>query len=271
MNPGIPSIESFIKMFSTLSKGIISIYEDSKMQIYQKKDNSPLTQADLLSQKTIIDFLKQTKIPVIAEEEEETKKTWEKYMWVVDPLDGTSDFINHTGEFAIMIGLVKEKNPIFGVVCLPVQNKLYYAYKEKGAYMQVGNKAVQKMKMKRTSSLSRLTAVVSRNHFLKTDEMILKKYSITKKIHRGSVGVKVGLLCEGKADVLFNTSNKTSVWDTCAPQIIIEESEGMMTDLRGKKLIYDGKSLRNEYGILATNKLIYGNIIEKLDHEEQKK
>ncbi len=255
-------LKDVINIVKKAGKEILKIYKKD-YQIYKKKDGSSVTEADLISEKIILSGLKKYNYPILSEESKDDKSRIKKEkIWIVDPLDGTNDFLEKNGEFSIMIGLVYNKEPVLGVVYKPVGDKLYFAKKKEGAYLQEGKSPIKKIKVSNILSLSEANFVVSRSHFSKKTRNFLKKNNIKKVTQVGSTGVKIGLVAEGRADAYITLSNKTCQWDICAPEIILKEAGGKITNLKGKNLVYNRREIRNLNGVLAANKKIHNVIIK---------
>ena len=195
------------------------------MQIYQrdyqvknKEDKSLVTEADLASEEIILKELKKYNYGIISEEEK--NHLFKEKTWVVDPLDGTKDFLYKTGEFSLMVGLLYKGKPILGVVYLPDQDKAYFAQKGKGAYLKKGDQPAEKLKVSNISNFKDSRLVVSRFHLDEATKNFASQNNITQMKPMGSIGVKLGLIAEGRAEAYLTFSNKTCQWDTCAPEII---------------------------------------------------
>lgn len=263
MNIATPDfLDSLIDTFKKISTKILPIYNSNEKGIFTKKDGTIITKADKISEKIIIDFLKKTNYPIISEETIPNFKNEPKYFWLVDPLDGTTDFVQGTGQFSYMVGLVKDSIPIFGIIYQPTLNKTYYASKSSATFLKQGNNEPKRMFVSKKDRISLMDMIVSKNHFQKTDKMIANRLKIRKLLNCGSVGIKVGLITEKKADIYINTSSKTSLWDTCAADIILSEAGGLMTDIKGKRIIYKSSLLKNLDGVVASNGQKHSTIID---------
>lgn len=259
-------LSSLFNVFEEISIKILPIYKCNKKTVSKKSDGSIITKADKISESIIIDFLKKTKYPIISEETIPSFKNEPKYFWLVDPLDGTIDFVQGTGQFSCMIGLVQNGHPIFGIIYQPTLDKIYFATKGLGTFLRQSNNKQKKMFVSRKNKTRLMTMIVSKNHFQKTDKMIADSLKIKKLVNSGSVGVKVGLITEKKADIYINTSNKTFLWDTCAADIIISEAGGLMTDIKGNMIEYKSNSLKNLNGVVASNGQKHSIITETIQN-----
>ncbi|MBI4688725.1 MAG: 3'(2'),5'-bisphosphate nucleotidase CysQ [Nitrospirae bacterium] len=259
---------------------IMKIY-GSDYEIEYKDDNSPLTVADRQSHEVIKGCLENSgieKFPVLSEEGKdvsyEERKEWE-YFWLVDPLDGTKEFIKRNGEFTVNIALIHKNSPIMGVVYVPVRETLYFAAKGTGAYKLTGGSLMSasksltdnpgeslnmilkdSLKLPIEDSGSRIpgsiSVVGSRSHATTELEAFVedlkKKYKEVDFISAGS-SLKFCLVGERKADI-YPRFGPTMEWDTAAGQCIVEQTGGRVISVKDKKpLSYNKRDLRNEYFI----------------------
>ncbi len=226
-----------------------------------------VTTADIESEKYIIAQL-QKEFPdhtILSEERGIVSGTNTQRVWLVDPLDGTKDFKNGGTGFSVMIGLCEKDVPTVGVVYAPAKKRTYYAQKGKGAFQRVDGKDIP-LHVRSTSEISEAIMVTRIPGGEKRDEDKLDDFfEVKAKIPDSSVGVKVGLIVEGKADFHINTNYRATAWDTCAPQVILEEAGGKMTDLRGNPLRYTQKGNRWENSFVATNKILHDKVIQKIN------
>lgn len=248
-------IQEIIKIAERAGEKILEIY-NKDFSIEYKDDKSPLTDADKASNTIIVDALKQLtpSIPIISEENKlvdyEVRKNWTK-CWVVDPIDGTKEFIKKNGEFTINIALVENGSPILSVLSVPAQNKIYYAETNKGAFL-LENNEVKPLQVNQ-SITSTLRIVGSRSH--QTPELLAyveeqkSKFSQVDFVAAGS-SLKFCLIAENKADV-YPRLGPTMEWDTCAGQLIATEAgaEVLVWDTKAP-LVYNRENLLNPYFIV---------------------
>ena len=241
-------------------------YYDSP-QVEYKEDDSPVTQADLASEKIILEGLRQmaSGYGIISEEMPDDKSRLQKdYVWVVDPLDGTTDFIKKTGEFSIMIGLVHKGQPIMGVVYQPVLEKMYYAERGRGAFILIGEGSDIKLQVSPVNELSKSRLVVSRNHLSSDDAKYAQEMGLKNYVQAGSNGIKMCLIAQGNADIFFNTWIGMGEWDSCAPQIILNEAGGIVTGVDGNQIIYNKPDPINHTGLVASNGILHKEVLNIL-------
>ncbi len=230
---------------------IMEIYR-SEITVETKKDNSPVTQADLLANNILTKYLTPTGISILSEESEDTSsRENEDYVWILDPIDGTKGFINRDGEFAIQVGLAYRGEPVLGAVYSPARDKLYYAVKDKGAFLIEGGEE-KKLNVSYKEDFNNAHLFMSKNHV--TPEMIefAKELGFKEVGHCGGIGVKFGLIAEGVSDLDFKLGGYCSEWDLCAPQIILEEAGGFVYDTYGNPLRYNTEHTKISNGYIAT-------------------
>lgn len=243
------------------SSEVLKIYEQNHVDINYKLDKSPITQADKISSEIIRSTLAQTGIPVIDEEMRQedyvNRKSW-PYFWLVDPLDGTKEFINRNGEFTVNIALVQSRTPVMGLITIPVKGLLYWGDNKNGAYKiklsdinRISYDLLlnqgKKLPVKLTSDA--LKVLVSRSHMedqtLKYIEELKKQHAKVTTIEAGS-SLKFCYLAEGKADIYVRFS-PTMEWDTAAGHAIVTASGAKITKvLFGGRILYNKKSLKNK-------------------------
>lgn len=214
-----------IRAAEEASAQILDVYNSSDFQVDAKDDNSPLTLADKKSHEVIESFLKETNLPILSEEGKsipfEVRKEW-SHFWLIDPLDGTKEFIKRNGEFTVNIALIENQTPILGVVAVPVTGDVYYACKGTGAYLKKID--VEAPLAKRTpADLSKkgLRIVASRSHMNEETETFIQKLDAPELIAAGS-SLKFMLLASGAADV-YPRFGPTMEWDTAAAHAVLNE------------------------------------------------
>ncbi len=228
----------------------IYAYTDFSGIVDFKSDSSPLTLADKEANKIIEESLRTLyPFPIISEEGKtipyELRHAWKEF-WLVDPLDGTKEFIKKNGEFTVNIAFMQNNKPMIGIIYAPVLDVLYVGVVGQGAFkIEAGVKS----SIKTNQSKTKLVAVGSRSHASPEDEAVLKNYDIVDKTSIGS-SLKFCLVAEGKADIYFR-SGPTMEWDTAAGQAILEAAGGKMYNQSGNDFTYNKESLLNG-GFLCT-------------------
>ena len=259
-------LETIIDAITKAGDKILEIYE-SDFQVEKKDDNSPITKADLESNKIIKESLLQTKIPILSEEDADDKSRMDSdKVWIVDPLDGTQDFVNKTGEFTVMVGLVENHVPIMGLVYWPTEKKLYFAENGLGAFCHDSD-GWAKISVRNVEEIEKSLALVSRHHLSDKEKKMLEHLKIDNTASIGS-SLKVMEIASGRADIYLTSTNKMKQWDTAASHCIISEAGGKMTDISGNDLIYNTVSVNHENGLLVTNGSIHVETVSKISKLE---
>ena len=238
------------------SEEILKVYHSDDFEIKAKNDQSPLTRADQAAHQVIASVLEKTGIPMLSEEGAlipySRRKKWETF-WLIDPLDGTKEFIKRNGEFTVNIALVHHHQPILGVVQTPVTNDLYYAIKASGA--QKNGKNIQSASF--YLNQSGIKVVASRSHLNPETQVFLDALIKPKIISKGS-SLKLMMIAEGEAH-LYPRFAPTMEWDTAAAQIIVEEAGGKVFIQNSKNQVH-----YNKENLLNPNFLVQGR--EKTAH-----
>ena len=228
------------------------------VEIQIKADQTPVTEADLFISKFVIEQLKQLtpNIPVLSEESCKIplseRAKWEEY-WILDPLDGTQQFINHTDQFSVMIALVQHNRPVMGIIHAPILNKTYYAMDGQSAFLQENGTTTRLAPIcKKLDQTSCLKIAIGANS--KEIEQSIKPPFQAEFIQYGSSSLKAGLVAEGKADCYVRFGD-TGEWDTAAAEVLLAECGGKIFDLNYQPLTYNQReSLVNPYFVMVGNK-----------------
>jgi len=224
---------------ASAGRAIMKVY-DGAFAVERKEDDSPLTLADLESQRIILEGLLRLTpdIPVLSEESAEApwdeRRHWSE-LWVVDPLDGTREFVKRNGEFTVNIALVANREPVLGIVAAPAQKLLYWGAVGVGAYRRHGNSADVRLRTARPQTPPRV--VGSRSHLSRETSGYLDRLGPHVMTGVGS-SLKFCLIAEGKAE-LYPRFGPTSEWDTAAGQALLEAAGGHVTRLDGRRLLYN--------------------------------
>lgn len=234
-------------------EAIMEVYNTSfESSIQLKKDESPLTKADLRSHEVIIKGLQSiSSYPVLSEESRipdyEERKAIHTY-WLIDPLDGTKEFIKRNGEFTVNIALIEHGKPVLGSVYVPVLDELYWAQKGQGAFLKRGEETI-KLAVNQFSMDQPALRVVTSRSFLNADtKAYVERFNEPALVPKGS-SLKLLLLAEGKAD-FYPRLGPTMEWDIAAAQIILEEAGGQVLQLENHEpLNYNKEDLHNPYFI----------------------
>jgi 3'(2'), 5'-bisphosphate nucleotidase len=233
---------SVIDIARRAGDAILSVYQRD-FDVEQQDDDSPLTEADLASHRIIVDSLRALtpEIPVLSEESVdiawETRRGWERY-WLVDPLDGTREFVKRNGEFTVNIALIEGDRSVLGVVQTPVTGDLYYARHGHGAFRQE-RPDEEPQRLQTRQAAAPLTIAGSRSHGSERQRELLTRLGEHELIARGS-SLKFCLVARGEAD-LYLRAGPTSEWDTAAAHCVLEAAGGDVRTLSGEPLRYNRK------------------------------
>jgi 3'(2'), 5'-bisphosphate nucleotidase len=202
---------------------------------------------------------------VVSEEAADDRRRLEpdQRVWFVDPIDGTRDFIKGRHGFSVMIGLAIGGRPRSGVVYQPMGDRLFTAAPGAGAWLHAEG-ARRRLRCSTTTDLGALRLVASRSHRTPEIDAVKSALGIADEMNIGSVGLKLGLIALDERDLYVNPSSKSSAWDTCAPEAILVEAGGRITDLFGEPLRYDVPELKNDRGLLASNGPAHDALVAKL-------
>jgi len=234
--------------------------------VQHKQDQSPVTDADHASERTILSRIKE-EFPYSIVAEESGRHTCEgsDYTWFVDPLDGTRGFVRKTGDFSVVIGLAYQRKPILGIVYIPLTDEMIFAQQGIGAFLQKGTQLPVRLHVSRTDNPSEMKAVVSNIHVRPSDAAALDRMGILGRITSGSMAKRVCLVARGDCDVYVNTGPLTSEWDTCAPEVILQEAGGTITDIDGEPFRYCQENVARVRGVFGTNGAIHNQLIQLIN------
>lgn len=237
-----------IKIAREAGRRILEIQQGQSFSILKKSDNTPVTQADLVAHKFITDALRSldTKYPIISEESCEIswtqRKNWHRY-WLVDPLDGTKEFIKRNGEFTVNIALIEHGEPIIGVVYAPAKDDMYYGERDCGA--ELNGEAISVAQEQPDT----LRVVGSRSHPSEETIAWLEQQGKPYELVPMGSSLKICLVAQGEADV-YPRLGPTSEWDTGAAHAVLNAAGGIVTEVDGSPLKYNQKeSFLNPYFI----------------------
>jgi 3'(2'), 5'-bisphosphate nucleotidase len=198
---------------------------------------------------------------IVAEESENQRETFNRErIWYVDPLDGTKEFVAKNGEFSVMIGLSVGGRARLGVVLQPSSDKLYLGEIGQGAWLEHAGKQ-RALTVSDIAETSRLGLIVSRSHRPSRVSELKQRLGIERESVSGSVGLKIGHIAEQHADLYVHMSDKSSAWDTCAPEAILHAAGGRCTDLFGHEIVYGKADVRTRRGILACNAAAFDEVV----------
>jgi 3'(2'), 5'-bisphosphate nucleotidase len=246
-------IQDIVTIAKEAGSAIMQVYKQD-FEVEYKQDSSPLTLADKRANDIIEDGLNQLSVnfPILSEEGKETpyedRKHWE-YFWLVDPLDGTKEFVKKNGEFTVNIALICKDTPVLGVVYAPALDICYWAKQDEGAF-----KDGQKLPLKTDSQRNTYKIVASRSHMSDETQAFIDAIDIDKEKELISIGssLKICLVAEGEADI-YPRLGPTMEWDTGAAHAIVNESGGQLNDQKNNNVLKYNTSekLLNNYFVVA--------------------
>jgi 3'(2'), 5'-bisphosphate nucleotidase len=243
-------LEPVVRLAIAAGRQILDVYNSADFSVEHKQDNSPLTAADLASHRVIVDGLRELtpQLPVLSEESAgvpwQERSGWQRY-WLVDPLDGTREFIKRNGEFTVNIALIEAGVPVLGVVHVPVSGVTYSAARGAGAFRQGADAQAVPVHV-RSLPAGPVMVVGSRSHRGDSLHAFLERLGQHEMVGMGS-SLKLCLVAEGRADI-YPRLGPTSEWDTAAAQCVVEQAGGFVTDTSLRALRYNTKdSLLNPF------------------------
>ena len=233
-------------------------------QVTWKGHDDPVTTADHAANELIVSGLRRA-FPfdgILSEEAiDDRTRLNQARVWMIDPMDGTKQFIERIGEFSVMIGLAVDGAAQLGVVYHPTADRMYYAAPGVGAFVEEAW-TTKRLRVSPLTEPSQMIAAMSRSHHSTTVDRIHQQLGLTRELRSGSVGLKFGLLAEARAHLYIHPGSKTNQWDTCAPEAILHLAGGRVTDTTGAPLAYNTPEIRNLRGIVASNGPIHDAALE---------
>ena len=236
-------------------KRILAIYNENDGEVTYKEDNSPLTRADRASNAYIVEVLRREfpDYAILSEEEQDDRERLKNDLcFVVDPLDGTKEYVKRNGQFTVNIALAYQGRSVMGVIQVPVSGDLYFAAEGQGSWYQPAGGEPQRLHVSENTDHGSLRAVASSSHGSPEMDRLIEKYQIKDLVKIGS-SLKGCLVAKGEADIYFR-HNPTMEWDTAAMQIIVEEAGGIFRQMDDTEMRYNREDSRNSKGFYAINR-----------------
>jgi len=250
-------------------------YYGGSFEIQQLADG-PSTTADRLADRILQEELKAIfpafEYGYLTEEtEDDAARLQRERVWIIDPIDGTNDFIQQTGMFCMQIGLTRRTNAEYAITAAlvyePAAGLFYSALAGQGAYVEPddGSAPAQRLSVSDNAGPTGLRALVSRSHITPDVEQLVAALGASNMTPYGSVGLKIAKLARAEADFYVSTAiDKTKEWDSCAPELILREAGGCMSDLRGEPLTYNAQNVRHTHAFLASNGRCHASLVERI-------
>jgi 3'(2'), 5'-bisphosphate nucleotidase len=248
---------------------LVRSYRGKRLVIESKAGNEPVTEADKAANALIVGRLGAAfpNDTILSEEIPDSgARLGKRRIWMVDPIDGTSDFILGDTGFVVMIGLVVDGRPLVGAVAHPLSEKVFggIAGDTTTAWVEDAKGVRTPLHTTVIERAPGIRLVASKTHRTPRIDRIKKALQVEDEMNVGSVGLKIGLVSEGVRDLYVYTGGRTKIWDTCAPEAILRGAGGAMTDVDGEPLVYDREDLYNRRGIVASNGALHPFVIATL-------
>lgn len=254
------------KAVKELARELMEIYNSGNFKKKIKTDNSPVTKADTFANKKLCNFLKENfTYPVVSEEDSVIPNVGNGLIWVIDPLDGTKNFIEKGGEFSIIIALMENKRPIFGLVYDVCKGILYFAIKDRGCFKEKNN-IIQRCYIDNANADA--VMIVSKHHFTESDRIFSKRLRISRFFKRSSIGLKVAGIVDNEANLYLNMDG-LNLWDIAGPYLLVKEAGGYVFNKTGNDIFVGGRGtkLRFKEGIFITNMPIKNKTLHILEND----
>ena len=242
-----------LKATKLANEVIMKLYNNEyKTEI--KEDDSPVTEADLKANDIIIKTLKEefSEYGILSEEINDSKERLNKeFVWIIDPIDGTKDFIAKTDEFTVNIGLIYDHEVVLGVIGVPAKDEIYYAVKGEGSYLLKDNEVTR---LHVSNDETNLIQLHSRFHFSKSEEEYFNKHENITELKCAGSAYKACLVASGKAHIYLKASKGTKEWDVAPSCILVKEAGGVFLIPNGKEMKFNRENVYNDEGFIILNK-----------------
>ena len=252
-----------VKLAKSAGEKVLELYKKGAGVTYKNK-KEPLTEADLASNEIVLAGLKENYPDdfILSEEcKDNLDRLSSRRVWIIDPLDGTQEFVDRVDQFVVMIGLAVDGEPVVGAVYQPTTGQCWSASKGNGATLEEADGRTRTLQVSDRASGDNLRMVITRSHPFDGIEEIQTALDLSDIAQIGSVGLKAGAITTDDADLYVHVSKYTKEWDSCAPHAILKEAGGLMTDLDGNELTYNNENVFNSGGILATNQAVHDDAL----------
>lgn len=262
-----------VRLAREAGAAVLAFYGGPLHVEHKDEFDEPVTQADRAANALIVRGLRESfrEDGILAEESVDTdRRLGRERVWMVDPIDGTKGFIAGSGDFAVQIGLAVEGQSVLGVLYAPSTDVLYWAARGQGAWVErpvadaEGGVLTEPLRVSEETEPARMRLAASRSHRGPKMDAVVRALGISEEVKSHSVGIKVGLIVERQCDLYIHLSGKTKQWDTCAPEAVLREAGGRMTDLWGEPLRYNVPDVHNGNGILASNGAAHEAVVARM-------
>jgi 3'(2'), 5'-bisphosphate nucleotidase len=246
---------------------LVASFKGRPLDVAHKAGGEPVSQADLESSALIVRRLGEA-FPgdgILSEElPDDSSRLTKSRVWMIDPIDGTRDFLRGDPGFVVMFGLCVEGRPTVGVVAQPVTGEVWMGVVGKGAWKEHSDGKREPLQISKIENAKDIRLVSSKSHRSDFYERLRRALGITDALALGSVGLKVALVSEGLRDLYVYPGNQTKIWDSCGPEAILTAAGGLMTDTNGNALCYTNPALQNSCGLVASNGLVHARTLETI-------
>ncbi len=246
---------------------LVRTFRVAGIAVEKKSGDEPVTAADHAASELIVRRLGEA-FPadaVLSEElPDDGARRHQSRVWMVDPIDGTRDFIAGDDGYAVMIGLCVDGRPQVGALAMPATGVVYAGIAGGSGWKQLADGTRAPLKTSTISQPPGIRLVASKSHRTKNIDAFRQALAIEDELNVGSVGVKVGLVADGSRDLYVYPGSRTKLWDACAPEAILLAAGGRFTDVRGNALTYTDAELYNRGGIVASNGPLHDRVLRTL-------
>jgi len=241
-------------------------YDRGETAATLKPDSSPLTEADIEANGEILALIRES-FPddgILSEESaDDGSRLTKSRVWIVDPLDGTRDFVRRSGDFAVHVGLAVEGTPTLGAVYKPVGDELYWAVAGEGAYLRAGGRE-RRLSTSAATELSELRIGVTRFNVNQNLQRFLAESGLARQVVRIGASIKMMALARGDIELSACLNADEKEWDTCAPEVVVREAGGTVSDIDGAPFCYNRPNVHHLRGILMSNGPLHTKLVEML-------
>jgi 3'(2'), 5'-bisphosphate nucleotidase len=241
---------------------ILLTTQNSQFKI-QNLEDGPVTEADTAANEAILNILQAElgtqEFGYLTEEtfklEPTSDRLQHEWVWIIDPLDGTKEYIQQTGEYAVHIALVQDRRPVLGIVVCPAVGKLYYATLNGGTFLEQRDGETTPLQVSQRHQLEEMIVVTSRSHRNQRFNQLMEQFPCQTQKSIGSLGGKIAAIADQRADLYVSLSGKSAPkdWDLAAPELILTEAGGQFTHFDGSPLLYNQEDVTQWGGLLASN------------------
>lgn len=246
---------------------LVRTFQGDRIQVDHKAGDEPVTEADRAASALIVDRLRAAfpEDAILSEElPDDGSRFRSRRVWMVDPIDGTRDFIHGENGYAVMIGLLVDGRPAVGVVSQPPTGLTWLGAVGAGAWKQQPDGSRQPLGTSSLAEARGIRLVASKSHRTSDVDLFRSALAIEDEINIGGVGLKVALVAEGSRDLYVYPGGRTKKWDTCAPEAILLAAGGRLTDTHGADIVYTEEDLYNRGGIVASNGPLHDVVVKTL-------